>query len=431
MKKGLFIGLCVLLMSVVFCENILAAEEPKPEAASAILMDVSSGRTLYEKDADARLYPASTTKIMTGILAIERLDMSAAVTVSASAVDVERDGSNMGLLTDEQLTAEQLVYGLLVHSANDAANALAEQVSGSVASFVELMNAKAAELGMVNTHFVNPHGYHDDNHYTSARDLALLCDYAVKNEIFKTVVGTAQYQIPPTNKYKEVRHLSSNNALINPNKGRTFLYSPAKGIKTGHTSMAGACLTSYAEQDGMSLIAVVLKAPSSNASFKDSLGLLKYGFNSYEYVQLGDTGQILATSEVEWAKNNDKALFHLAEPFSSLMPKDYDKAAVTTEVRLPEKLKAPLEAGASLGEIIYSYNGEEIGRAALCLSKPVSRSIFRMIFGSFCKYVLNLWVMLPLGVLALTLLIRRSIAIRRAEEMRRKRKNYNRRNFYN
>ena len=165
----------------------------------------------------------------------------------------DRDGSNLGILSGEELTVEQLLYGLLVHSANDAANVLAEQVSGSIEAFVELMNTKAAELGMKDTHFVNTHGYHDDNHYTTARDMAKLALYAVQNETFQKIVSTATYDIPPTNKYTKVRNLSNNNALINPMKGQKYLYSPAKGIKTGHTSKAGHCLLSEAEKNDLHL----------------------------------------------------------------------------------------------------------------------------------------------------------------------------------
>ena len=194
---------------------ISAAEDSAPEiqSTSAIMMQAGTGRIMYEKDPDAKAYPASTTKIMTGLLAVENLDPKTELTVSESAIQIDRDGSNMGLLKDEVLTVEQLIYGLLVHSANDAANVLAEAVAGNIPAFVDKMNVRAAELGMDHTHFVNTHGYHDDEHYTTARDLLKLAVEAMKNDLFRQVVATATYTIPPTNKYPEERILSNNNSL--------------------------------------------------------------------------------------------------------------------------------------------------------------------------------------------------------------------------
>lgn len=419
--------LCFLVMgnSLAFAEN-----EPAPASESAILLDFDTGRVLFSKNPDAKLYPASTTKIMTGILAIENLNMDTVVSINQTAIDVDRDGSNMGLLWNEEISLLDLTYGLLVHSANDAANALAENVSGSIDEFVVLMNKKAAELGMTNTNFVNTHGYHNDNHYTTAKDLSILCRYAMQNALFRQIVATPQYQIAPTNKYDEIRYMTSNNALINPNKGRTYLYSAAQGIKTGHTSVAGACFTCYAERDNMRLITVTMKAPSSGDSFKDTIALMEYGFNNYKFTEIAKTTDVVATREIKWASGDSHRIIYVTSPVTALIPKNYNAEKLTKEFTLPDEIKAPVKAGTVLGEIKYFYDGEEVGSASLTITEDVKRSFFKMIFGTLIKWLVNMWVIIPLGIIVVFLLIKRAIAIKKAEEMRRRRKNSNRRNFY-
>lgn len=435
MKKALsWIGVLLLVFQLavpVFAEN--DQKQPDVKAAAAILVDQGSGRVLFEKDADAKHYPASTTKIMTALLAIESLSTADSVTASRTAVDVDRDGSNMGILEGEILTVEQLLYGLMVHSANDAANVLAETVSGSIESFVEKMNARAAEIGMSGTHFANPHGYHDDNHYTTARDLSLLAGIAMQNELFAKIVATPVYEIPPTEKYKETRHLSNNNSLINPMKGRKYLYSAATGIKTGHTSKAGNCLVSSASKDGTSLICVVLDAPDTdgtNYSFADSITLFQYGFDNFKTQTISDTDEILATREVKWAAGNAQAILSTKEPVSALLPVDYDKAALERTIEVPDIIKAPLAEGETIGSITYTYDGITLGKVDVINTKTVKKSYVRMIFGTILHCLLSVWVMVPLGILVIVLLILRWIELKRRQKRRRQRKYASRRNFY-
>ena len=434
MKKTLsLISAFLLLFSL--CTHTYSAEIPKPEiqAASAILVDAKSGYVLYEKDADLKCYPASTTKIMTALLAIEKLDTTAIATASEAAVDVDRDGSNMGILAREVLTVEQLLYGLLVHSANDAANVLAEEVSGSIEAFVADMNIRAAELGMTGTHFVNPHGYHDDNHYTTARDLSLLAKEAMKNELFAKIVSTPTYEIPPTNRYTEIRYLSNNNSLINPMKGRKYLYTAATGIKTGHTSAAGNCLVSSAEKDGASYVCVVLKAPNTdgiNYSFADTITLFDWGFDNFKMQTISDIDEIMATKEVKWAKKGAQAILTAKEPLNVLLPRGYSQDKLVKTLNEPEKITAPVKEGETVGSITYSYDGRVLGEIELINKKTVKRSFFRMIFGTLISWILSIWVMGPLGIIAALLLILRYRELKRQSRRRSQRKYANRRNFY-
>ncbi|MGN1059919.1 MAG: D-alanyl-D-alanine carboxypeptidase family protein [Clostridia bacterium] len=412
-----------------------AAKEGGPEikSASAILMQADTGRIMFEKDADAKAYPASTTKIMTALLAIENLDPAATLTVSETAIQIDRDGSNMGLLKDEVLTVEQLLYGLLVHSANDAANVLAEAVAGDIAAFVDQMNARAAELGMTGTHFVNAHGYHDEEHYTTARDMLKLASCAMGNPLFRTIVATATYEIPPTNKYKEPRILSNNNSLINPMRERRYVYSGAAGIKTGHTSNAGSCLVSYAERKGLAYYCVTLNAPvdsTGNYSFLDSIALFDYGFNDFSLKTVSDANEIVATREVKWGKGDEQAILYAKEPLAVLLPNAYDKEKLTVENTTEEHIVAPVKKGDILGRMEYFYDGVSVGSVDLVASRDVPRSYFKMIFGTLWNLIFNVWVITPLAVVVLILILRSMREAKKQRLAREQRRQQIRRSFY-
>ncbi|MBR6729518.1 MAG: D-alanyl-D-alanine carboxypeptidase, partial [Clostridia bacterium] len=376
---------------------------------------------------------ASTTKIMTALLAIENLDPNAQLTASETAVQIDRDGSNMGILRDEVLTVEQLLYGLLVHSANDAANVLAEAVAGDISAFVDKMNVRAAELGMTNTHFVNTHGYHDDEHYTTARDLLTLSMHAMENELFRKIVGTTQYEIPPTNRYDEVRYLTNNNALINPMKGHRYLYSAAAGIKTGHTQKAGFCLTSYAEKDGRAFYCVTLGAPTDTAethSFLDTIALFEHGFKDYTLQNISDVNEIIATHDVRHAKGGEQAVLSAAAPLEVLLPKGYDSALITKEIYVEENIAAPVKKGDILGRASYYYDGESLGSVDLVAAKPVARSFVRMIFNTLFNLIFNVWVMTPLTIIVIILVLRSMHESKKRRIARERRRQQVRRDFY-
>ncbi len=433
--KKIFKALTVwLILSIMMFSSFSGYAEGEPEisSGSAILVDFRSGEVLFEKNADEKNYPASTTKIMTAILAIENLDFAAVLTASEQAIDIDRDGSNMGILSGETFTVEDLLYGLLVHSANDAANVLAEGVSGSIADFVVMMNEKAKELGMKNTNFINPHGYHHEDHYMSARDLATLGAYAMGNENFRTIVSTATYEIAPTEKYKEIRYLSSNNMLINPMKGRKYLYSPAKGIKTGHTGDAGYCLASFAEKDGAEYVCVTMKAAideNDNHSFKDTINLFEYGFENFKMESISNVGEILATSPVKWAKGGKHAVLTTNSAVEALLPVDFKETDLKTNIKLSERVTAPVKAGDILGSIEYVYNEKTLGITDLVATEDIKRSFGKMIFGSLFDFIFSIWVMGPLFIIVIILLIVRSYNLRKRRRMRQMRRRQNRENF--
>ncbi len=431
MRKLSLILIFILVISSLAVP--VSAAGPDIKASSAILVHADTGRILFEKDADKKAYPASTTKIMTALLAIENLDPNAILTASETAIDIDRDGSNMGLLNGETLSVTQLLYGLMVCSANDAANVLAEAVAGDIETFVGKMNERAAELGMENTHFVNAHGYHDAEHYTTARDMVRLAAAAMQHELFRTVVGTAIYEIPPTNKYEETRIISNNNALVNAYRDHRYAYSPATGIKTGHTSDAGSCLVSSAEKNGMSYYAVVLDAPNDaegNYSFLDSIALFEYGFSAYSMQTVSTSSEIVAIPKVKWGAGADSVILTTKDPVQLLLPKGYDKSKLTSEITTEERIVAPISEGDVLGRITYFYNGEQVGSMDLVSTEKIRRSFFKMIFGTLIDFIFSIWVMGPLGLFVALLILRSYLKARRRRKRREKLRQEARRDFY-
>lgn len=258
-------------------------EEDQLYAASAILIEAKSGRVIFEKNADQAMYPASTTKILTALLAIETADLNQTCTVSQEAITFyEDDVTNIDLREGEELSLRDLLYAALVKSANDAANAIAENVGGTITNFVDMMNQRALELGCTSTHFNNPHGLHNDYHYSTARDMALIAMEAMKNETFREMVATTSYTIPATNIMRS-RSFSTSNQLMIPSTSEStnkYYYPAAIGVKTGSLSTAGNCFVGAAERDGLELISVVFFS-GKRTRWADTIKLMDYGFSQY------------------------------------------------------------------------------------------------------------------------------------------------------
>lgn len=260
------------------------AAVPQIKAEGAVLYDATRDQVLYEKNADTRYYPASITKIMTALLVLEHCNLNDTVTFSQTAVtNLESGAVTLGVKAGDQFTVEQCLYGLLLKSANEIANGLAEHVSGSISGFADLMNQKAASLGCTNTHFVNPNGLNDSNHYTTARDMALIADAAFSNPTLCKIASTVNYDFPATASVPSVRKLTMGHKMVNPAKSE--YYSGIVGGKTGYTSLAGNTLVTCAERNGTRLIAVILK--SRQTHYADTKALLDYGFS---LAQSGSTG---------------------------------------------------------------------------------------------------------------------------------------------
>lgn len=378
---------------------------PNVKAEAAFLINPGTGVVIYEKNADQRMYPASTTKIMTAYLALIKLDLNAQYTASATAVDIDRDGSNMGLSQGEILTGRQLIDSLMIHSANDAANVLAEAVSGSIPEFVKLMNSTAKDLGMTGTRFANPHGYHDDNHYTTARDMAILASKAMENETFAEMSAMKRLTIPPTNKYDEERVFSTRNALINPYSDIKLRYTSATGIKTGHTSNAGYCFvgSSTLKNNGnMELISVVFKSTSYEQAFYDTINLFEYARENYYVKTVVDADELASTCKVKWAKGKENLILKTNADVKTVLPR-YTSLDdhLERKIEIKDDIVAPIKKGDELGTVKVYYDGELVAQSKLYASRSVSRNYFKQIM----SYILNPWTLSGLGVLVVLLVL--------------------------
>lgn len=251
---------------------------PSIEAQAAIVMDYYTGAVLYSKAADTQMYPASITKIMTALLACENNPLDDIVTTSENAVyNISEDSSRAWLEVGESLTMEQMLMCIMLQSANDAAYAVAEHTSGSMKKFVELMNQRAREIGCTGTHFNNPHGLHNENHYTTARDMALIMKTAWRNTRFRRFASTVTYEIPPTDLFKETRSYLNNHKMM---KTEEYEYPGVLGGKTGFTDQAGNTLVTVAYKNSMALVVVVLNG--INGAYSDTAALLDYGFENFK-----------------------------------------------------------------------------------------------------------------------------------------------------
>lgn len=282
-------------------------EEMRIYSESAVLIESKTGKVLYEKDMHARKYPASTTKILTAILAIEKCDLSETQVASNAAVNSIKSGySTANIQVGETFTVGELLNVMIIHSANEAANILAEHISGSMGEFAKLMNEKAKEIGCLDTNFVNANGAHDENHYSTAYDMSLIAQYCMKNETFRKLVTTMECSLPNTELWQEPRvYKNTNSLLISDNR---YYYPYCNGIKTGFTTPAKNCLISSSNKDGFETIAVVLHAESTeeglSARYLDTINLFEYGYNNYN---LDDILEEYDMYEYEKVEEQDQA----------------------------------------------------------------------------------------------------------------------------
>ncbi len=259
-------------------------QENQLAATSAILIEANSGEVVFEKNADQIMFPASTTKILTVLLGLNigktNDQLNETVTISAEAMNIPEDSSTIPLSAGETIRFEDLLYATMVKSGNEGANAIAEIISGSIPAFVDVMNETAQMMGCTSTHFVNPHGLHDDNHYTTARDMAIIAREAMNNSAFRQIAATTSYALPRSNMQRARTLRNSDNALMNQGENNSYYYPYANGIKTGFHDQAGRCYVGSATKNGVTLISVVLNS-SSTGRWTDTKKLMEYGFSQY------------------------------------------------------------------------------------------------------------------------------------------------------
>ena len=353
--KKLFIILTFIIFIIfpsAYVNISTATDAPIIDTGSIYLMDNRTTKPLYTKDENTKMYPASTTKIMTAILTLENCDLDEVVTASYNAVASIPEGYSIAdIQAGEQLTVEQLLELLLVHSANDAANVLAEYVGGSIDSFVSMMNTKLNELGLNDTHFTNAYGLHDDNHYTTAHDLAFLMKYCLQNETFRKISGQASCAIPATNMHEPRKYDSTNQLLI---AGNEYYYQYVFSGKTGFTTQAKHCLVTAAYNNDLELICVVL---GNDDRFNVTRSLYEYAFSNYELKNVINENDVVTNINVNGASSNTKSLdLLISEAIPALVETNVD-TKLTPIIDLNNNISAPITRGDVLGKVTYSING--------------------------------------------------------------------------
>lgn len=411
------------------------------EGAAAIVMDASSGRVLFEKNADQKLYPASTTKIMTCLLALEYGHLNDVFTIPKDVTKVPADSSLVPVVPGERMPLIDLLYGMMMHSGNDAAVAVAIIVAGSVDGFVSMMNQKARELGCENTHFANPHGYMDETHYTTARDLAAIAREAMKNQTFREIVSARSYTIAATDKSEKRKMATSNSMFV---KTSPSYYPYEVGIKTGYHSKAGQCFVGAAQKGGTTLISVTLKS-GKDGKWTDTKRLMEYGFaqyKTYAFDDIFDANPLYATIKNAESDDPGNGLVQLTVvPGGSIgnysvtcLPDDL--AAVSKNlmdkvtVRYSNSLVAPIRQGDILGSIsLTADDGSTLtgtviaGRDVSAIKPPSSLDKYLPWAGGMDMSLV--WVLL--GLFALMTLLIVILRIQHAVRRRRRYKELRRR----
>lgn len=352
-------------------ETIPVMSEPVINARSALVMDFESGTILYEKNAYRKRPMASTTKIMTAIIALENCDLDEEVIISKKAAGM--GGSVMGLKAETSIKMIDLLHGMLICSGNDAAVAVAEHIGGSIEGFSELMNQKALELGAYSTSFSNPHGLDAENHYTTAYDLAKITRYALNNPVFNEIVKKTEF-------YYEGRTLKNTNEMLS-------LYEGADGVKTGYTGLAGRCLVTSATHNDMRFISVVLFCDTKNLRTSSSQKILDYSFDEYGKVLLMEKGRILGSVKVERSRNLQEIIVASAEDLKAVL-KYSERDNLYTRISLPESITAPVRQGTILGTVSI-YQGDQIIAETSLIGLNGSQ---RMTLGDYLKMVMAQWL---------------------------------------
>ena len=401
----ILIFLCNLVFpQVLLANNIITDELENNEKAEDIFKDItapnlllaetSTGNILYERNSDERIYPASLTKLMTAILVVENCELDEIVTVSDNAVNSVPSGYvNANLQVGEELTVEDLLYVMLIPSANDAANALAEHVGGNIESFSSMMNTRAKELGCIGSNFTNPSGLHQEEHYTTTKDLFLISQKAIENSIIKKIIGTTTYSLPSTNKYtKEARTFTTTNYMIR--KSLTKYYCDyCIGAKTGYTGDAKNCVVEFAQKDGIELTAIVMGEDSKvkGQKFLDAKEMFEYVFENYNVKKIAKQNDKYETVRVINGTKDTNQLEVLYKNSVNILIENNAEKEIETKVEYTN-LKAPIQKGNIVGKAIYEYDGityetELIANSNVEESRALS-NLIKIILVMFIIYII-------------------------------------------
>lgn len=411
---------CPILLSLFALPAAAEETDLNLFCTNAILMDANYNEILYEQSAYEKAYPASLTKVLTALLVIEAIEEG---TISADTMVTAGDTTNQGMVdgastanikVGETLSVEELLYCLLLPSANEAANILAVAVDGSIDAFVEHMNRRAGELGCKGTHFTNPNGLHDDDHYTTAYDLALMMSKALEYDLFRTIIGSVSHTVPATNMSEE-RVIYNTNGLISNWYYSGYVYDKCIGGKTGTTDQAGRCLVAAAEDGDTLLVSVIMgSGPMEEEGYDkprqgqlvESARLLKWGFSNFQRVTITQSDEPVAKVAVNLSREADEVNLKPQGSITRTLPKGMDLDQIETRITIPyESVEAPVEEGQVLGTMTLSYEGEVYGTLDLVAVTSVERSDLLYKKQQFINFFQHTWVKLILLVIAVLVVV--------------------------
>ena len=376
-KQVLFIFLIILIIGILlpiwsYAENKNEILEHATKdntdifehisAPNLLLAETNSGRILYERNIDDKVYPASLTKLLTAILVLENCELDEIVTVSENAVRSVPPGYvNANLQVGEELMVEDLLYVMLIPSANDAANALAEHVAGSIESFASMMNTKAKELGCTGSNFTNPSGLHEEEHYTTTRDLYLISQNAIANDTIKKIIGITSYTLPNTNQYTKTERMFTSTNYMKRKSLTKYYCDYCIGGKTGYTGEAKNCVVEFAQKDGIELTAIVMGEDSkiSGQKFLDAKEMFEYVFEHYENKQIAIENGIYETIKISNGTQETKNLDILYQDNINILADENSNLENIEKNVEYTKTKAPIQKGEIVGKITYQYDGVE------------------------------------------------------------------------
>lgn len=376
-------GLAFLALTVIFSGGGIQAKAMKLSAESAVVMDVQSGAILYQKNMDKQEYPASITKVMTAMLAIENSSLDEVVTYSAKALQLESGASNIQLKKGEKITMEESLYAILLMSANEACNGVAEHIAGSTDNYVKMMNNRAKELGCTGTHFANTNGLWQQDHYTTAHDMALIARAAYKNPTFAKITGTKRYNIPKTNKSKTGHALHNHHQMLLAGTHPQYVYEYCVGGKTGYTSKCRYTLITYAKKNGMTLVSVVMRADSpwdTNNEYTDTIKLLNTTFEKYKRYNIQNDAVKEINNNYLFTKfspffNSNNSQLTIDSDAGVMLPKGVDISKTQKKITMDEKSSKMVDGKKVIGHISYTYNRKEIGGSDIYYAKPAVASL--------------------------------------------------------
>ncbi len=424
MKKLLSLLLVFVMLASAFA--VYAQESvPVPEglrSSNILLIDATSDKIIYEKNSQGHIAPGGIAKILTGVIAIDFVaSLDENVTADAKAVTTFNfSNNNMGVLPGETLTVRQLLYGMLMYDAGEAANVLAVYCGDSIEKFVEKMNKKAGELGCSNTRFTNPSGIADENQYTTLEDAAKIVKYAMEFEQFCEIVATKSYTIAPTNKYSETRYLHNTNKFISTSSTDAYYNKYVTGVKTSYVSNSDCGLVVTYKNGNTNLLCLTSGAPYSdgiNYANEDCKKLIEYGKNYHTAVKIAAADEILAQVKVRGGKEDNKVLLVAPEDMYINLPKGYDQAKLEKQIETSKKIKAPISKGDALGQLTVLYDGEEYGSLILTADQSISSAPIKAFFQSIGA-IFTSWIFILIVVLIILLFIAYTVALNKAKRKR-------------